>query len=37
VKKIVLQHGGDIEAGARPGGGATFCISLPLAPDPAGS
>jgi len=37
VKKIVLQHGGDIEVGARPGGGATFCISLPLAPEPGGS
>jgi signal transduction histidine kinase len=36
-EKIGRQHSGDIEAGARPGGGATFCISLPLAPDPAGS
>jgi nitrogen fixation/metabolism regulation signal transduction histidine kinase len=33
VKKIVLQHGGAIEAGVRPGGGASFCISLPLEPD----
>ncbi len=30
VTKIVLQHGGEISAGARPGGGAAFTISLPL-------
>jgi two-component system nitrogen regulation sensor histidine kinase NtrY len=34
AKKIVLQHGGDIEVGARPGGGASFCISLPLVEPP---
>jgi len=34
----VLQHGGEIEVGERPGGGASFTIALPLsaAPPPAG-
>jgi nitrogen fixation/metabolism regulation signal transduction histidine kinase len=32
VKKIVLQHGGEIQAGARPGGGASFAIAFPLRP-----
>jgi nitrogen fixation/metabolism regulation signal transduction histidine kinase len=38
AKKIVLQHGGEIELGERPGGGASFTIALPLsaAPPPAG-
>ena len=35
VKKIVLQHGGEIEAGERPGGGASFTIALPLRDVPA--
>jgi signal transduction histidine kinase len=30
VKKIVLQHGGAIEAGDRPGGGARFALRFPL-------
>jgi len=30
AKKIVLQHGGEIEVGERPGGGASFTIALPL-------
>ncbi|HET9554851.1 MAG TPA: HAMP domain-containing sensor histidine kinase, partial [Anaeromyxobacteraceae bacterium] len=30
AKKIVLQHGGHIEVGERPGGGASFTIALPL-------
>jgi nitrogen fixation/metabolism regulation signal transduction histidine kinase len=30
VKKIVLQHGGTVEAGNRPGGGARFAIRFPL-------
>ncbi len=30
VKKIVLQHGGGIEVGERPGGGGSFTIALPL-------
>jgi nitrogen fixation/metabolism regulation signal transduction histidine kinase len=30
VKKIVLQHGGSIEAGGRPGGGARFALRFPL-------
>jgi nitrogen fixation/metabolism regulation signal transduction histidine kinase len=30
VKKIVLQHGGTIEAGNRPGGGARFALRFPL-------
>jgi len=33
----VLQHGGDIQAGERPGGGASFAIALPLAAPEAGS
>jgi nitrogen fixation/metabolism regulation signal transduction histidine kinase len=38
AKKIVLQHGGEIEVGERPGGGASFTIALPLSatPRPAG-
>jgi signal transduction histidine kinase len=30
AKKIVLQHGGEIQVGERPGGGASFSIVLPL-------
>lgn len=30
AQQIVLQHGGDIAAGSRPGEGAAFTISLPL-------
>jgi nitrogen fixation/metabolism regulation signal transduction histidine kinase len=30
VKKIVLQHGGEIQVGERPGGGASFLVVLPL-------
>jgi two-component system nitrogen regulation sensor histidine kinase NtrY len=33
AKKIVLQHGGEIQVGDRPGGGASFSIALPLAPE----
>ena len=32
AKKIVLQHGGEITLGERPGGGAAFTITLPLGP-----
>jgi two-component system nitrogen regulation sensor histidine kinase NtrY len=32
AKKIVLQHGGEIQVGERPGGGATFTLAFPLAP-----
>ena len=35
AKKIVLQHGGEIQVGDRPGGGASFSIALPLAPEAA--
>jgi two-component system, NtrC family, nitrogen regulation sensor histidine kinase NtrY len=34
AKKIVLQHGGGIEVGERPGGGASFTVTLPLAQAP---
>ena len=34
VKKIVLQHGGEIQAGERPGGGASFSVVLPLREPP---
>jgi nitrogen fixation/metabolism regulation signal transduction histidine kinase len=30
AKKIVLQHEGGLEAGARPGGGAQFTLTFPL-------
>ncbi len=30
AKKIVLQHGGELQVGDRPGGGASFSIVLPL-------
>ncbi len=30
VKKIVLQHGGEIQVGERPGGGARFTLAFPL-------
>jgi nitrogen fixation/metabolism regulation signal transduction histidine kinase len=30
AKKIVLQHGGEIQVGDRPGGGASFSVVLPL-------
>jgi nitrogen fixation/metabolism regulation signal transduction histidine kinase len=32
AKKIVLQHGGEIQVGERPGGGASFTLAFPLAP-----
>lgn len=35
VKRIVEDHGGRIEVGATPGGGATFTVWLPVLPDPA--
>ncbi len=35
AKKIVLQHGGEIEVGERPGGGALFTLAFPLAPPAA--
>jgi nitrogen fixation/metabolism regulation signal transduction histidine kinase len=36
AKKIVLQHGGEIQVGERPGGGAAFTLAFPLAaPRPA--
>jgi nitrogen fixation/metabolism regulation signal transduction histidine kinase len=31
VRKIVLQHGGDVVAEDRPGGGARFTVALPIA------
>lgn len=31
VKSIALRHGGHIECEERPGGGACFCVHLPLA------
>jgi nitrogen fixation/metabolism regulation signal transduction histidine kinase len=31
AKKIVLQHGGEIEVGEAPGGGAAFTLAFPLA------
>ena len=34
AQQIVLQHGGDIAAGSRPGEGAAFTISLPLGGGP---
>jgi signal transduction histidine kinase len=34
VQKIVLQHGGTVEARNRPAGGAEFILWLPLAPGP---
>jgi nitrogen fixation/metabolism regulation signal transduction histidine kinase len=36
VKKIVLQHGGTVEVGERPGGGASFALAFPLAHPAAG-
>ncbi len=36
AKKIVLQHGGEIEVGERPGGGAQFTLTFPLASAPGG-
>jgi len=30
AKKIVLQHGGELQVGERPGGGASFTLALPL-------
>ncbi len=30
---VVQDHGGEIRAGQRPGGGAVFTVELPLAPD----
>lgn len=30
AKKIVLQHGGELQVGERPGGGASFSLVLPL-------
>jgi nitrogen fixation/metabolism regulation signal transduction histidine kinase len=30
AKKIVLQHGGEIQVGERPGGGASFTLAFPL-------
>ncbi len=35
VKRIVDRHGGRVWAGARPGGGACFRVSLPVAQPPA--
>ena len=32
VQQIVLQHGGEIDAGRGPGGGARFTIALPVVP-----
>jgi len=32
---VVEAHGGRIEVGTTPGGGATFTVSLPLASQPA--
>jgi two-component system, NtrC family, nitrogen regulation sensor histidine kinase NtrY len=37
AKKIVLQHGGEIQLGERPGGGASFTISLPTVQGPSGA
>jgi nitrogen fixation/metabolism regulation signal transduction histidine kinase len=34
AKKIVLQHGGEIQVGERAGGGACFTLAFPLAPPP---
>jgi two-component system sensor histidine kinase KdpD len=33
-KSIVTAHGGDIKAANRPGGGAEFTITLPIATQP---
>ena len=33
---IVREHGGDIEAQSAPGGGALFCVTLPIASKEAG-
>jgi nitrogen-specific signal transduction histidine kinase len=35
VQKIVVQHGGQVEAHNRPEGGAAFIITLPMGRDPA--
>ena len=32
VKSIALRHGGQVHCEARPGGGACFVLTLPLAP-----
>jgi signal transduction histidine kinase len=35
VREIVLQHGGGVRAGNRPGGGAVISVELPGTPPPA--
>ena len=35
TRQIVCLHGGEITLESRPGEGALFCVSLPLAPPPA--
>ena len=33
ARRIVLRHGGDLQANSAPGQGATFCFTMPGEPD----